>query len=180
MTATVKARKDSQTSPDLGALPRRGATEECVDINDVVLDAVARLVDELRNHRIVVATTLQSGLPSIKGNHAQLQQALVYLIENAIEAMAGVASRTRLLRICTARRDQGILVTVEDRGPGFDRLQRDRLFDPLYTTKPKRVGLGLPTCRFIVAAHGGRVWARPGETCGAVLHIAVPAPRSGM
>jgi C4-dicarboxylate-specific signal transduction histidine kinase len=169
--------KDGQLMPGIGVVPRSGAAETCVDINDVVLDALGRLIGDLRSHRVVVTTSLESGLPPVKGNEAQLQQAFVYLIENAIEAMADTAWRTRLLRICTARRGGGILITVEDRGRGIALLECEHLFDPLYTTKPKRVGLGLPTCRFIVAAHGGQVWAMPGETRGAVLQVALPGMR---
>ncbi len=172
-----KALRDGRLIPDIGIVPRRGGAEEFLDINDVVLEAIARLPDELRSHRIVVALSLEGGLPPIEGNNAQLQQAFVYLIENAIEAMAGVALRARRLRISTERRGQVIIVRVKDRGRGIATTDYDGIFDPLYTTKPKRVGLGLPICRSIIAAHGGRVWAKPGETGGAVLEVALPAAR---
>ena len=149
-------------------------------INDVVLDTLTNLDGKLRSRRVVVATALGSGLPAVKADRAQIRQALSILIENAMEAMDDVASRARLLRIRTERHARGILVTVADSGRGIDPRASDRMFEPTYTTKPKNAGLGLPICRSIIVAHGGRVWARPGETCGAVLQVILPgAPSSG-
>jgi signal transduction histidine kinase len=117
-------------------------------------------------------------LPLIEGYRVQLQQVVLNLILNAVEAMSCVSERPRELRIGTTRNASGgILVAVRDNGPGFDPAIANRLFDPFYTTKPDGIGMGLPICNSIIEAHGGRLWAGANEPRGAVFQFTLPLER---
>jgi signal transduction histidine kinase len=119
-------------------------------------------------------------VPSILADRVQLQQVLVNLIANAIDAMRSVCDRQRRLRITVGvvERD-GVLVSVADNGAGIAADMRERIFDPFFTTKADGMGLGLPICRSIVEAHGGRVWASPGCPHGTVFRLILPAREAG-
>ena len=105
-------------------------------------------------------TQLADGLPLIEGDRVQLQQVILNLIVNAVEAMSGVAEAARELLISTGQAEpDGVLVAVRDSGPGLDPANLERLFDAFYTTKPSGMGMGLAICRSIIEAHGGRLWA---------------------
>jgi signal transduction histidine kinase len=145
-----------------------------LDINDVVEDALALARGELRRHGIAVDAKLDAVVGRITANRAQLQQVLLNLIANAIEAMDKDAVWPRALRVHTESDGQDILVTVEDTGPGIDPSDSERIFDPLLTTKSGATGWGLPVCRSIVEAHGGRMWATPGVARGTALHFTLP------
>jgi signal transduction histidine kinase len=104
-----------------------------------------------------------------------LQQVILNLIMNAAEAMDAVTDRPRTLRIKTEReKDNGVLITLQDSGPGIDPESTDRIFNAFFTTKPQGMGMGLSICRSIVEAHGGRLWTSAGMDQGAVFHIALP------
>lgn len=150
-----------------------------IDINDVVMEALVLARDELRNHGVTVETVPGQKLPPTSANKVQLQQVLLNLIANAIEAMNAVGSRIRRLRVRTESSGQGVLVAVEDSGTGIDPKDCERIFDPLFTTKAGGMGLGLPICRSIVEAHGGRIWATPGAAGGTVLQFALPVNPPG-
>jgi signal transduction histidine kinase len=96
------------------------------------------------------------------------------LIVNGIEAMGGEKGGRRELRVTSARDGTAVLVAVKDTGPGIDPAQLDHLFDAFYTTKPNGIGMGLAICRSIIEAHGGRLWAAPGEKSGAVFQFTLP------
>jgi signal transduction histidine kinase len=109
----------------------------------------------------------------------QLQQVILNLVKNAIEAMSGVNDRRRELTIVSARRPDGIVVEVRDSGVGFEALGAERLFEAFYTTKPEGLGVGLSISRSMVEAHGGRLWAIPNEPHGAVFAFSLPVADEG-
>jgi signal transduction histidine kinase len=111
----------------------------------------------------------------------QLQQVLLNLIINAIQSMSAVQDRPRDLIIRCEREEapgEGVLITVEDSGSGFDASSGERIFDSMFTTKEGGMGMGLSISRSIIAAHGGRIWASPGESVGAIFRIVLPPERS--
>src|SRR4029453_10980953 len=121
---------------------------------------------------------LAPGLPKVVGDRTQLQQVVLNLIVNAIEAMGGIDGGTRELRISTEREAAaGVLVTVRDSGPGLDPADVEHLFKAFYTTKPTGMGMGLAICRSMVEAHGGRMCAGPNEPRGAVFQFTLPLER---
>ena len=157
------------------ALTRREAPRmELLDVNRKVREVVAFAEHELKTHGIVLRTELAPALPSVAGDRVQLQQVLLNLVVNAIEAMSGVDDRARELTIVTAAKEPGgVVVEVRDSGPGLDE-GAERVFEPFYTTKAQGIGIGLSISRSIVEAHGGRLWANPNEPRGAVFRFTLP------
>ena len=148
------------------------------DLNEAVLEMVALTRSEVLSHGILLQTELAPGLPGVDGDRTQLQQVILNLIVNAIEAMGGIDEGTRELRISTEREAAGgALVTVRDSGPGLDLADTERVFTAFYTTKPKGMGMGLAICRSMVEAHGGRMWAGANEPRGAVFQFTLPLQR---
>jgi signal transduction histidine kinase len=132
----------------------------------------------LQRQGVSLQTQLATGLPLIEGDRIQLQQVILNLILNAAEAMSGTDRAARETRISTGTEaSSGVLVTVQDFGPGLDPQSLDRLFEACYTTKPDGLGMGLPICRSIIEAHGGRLWATPNEPRGAVFQFTLPIER---
>jgi signal transduction histidine kinase len=120
-------------------------------------------------------------LPLIEGDRIQLQQVILNLVLNAVEAISGIDEGAREMRISTDRESSnGVLVSVRDLGPGLDPESVDRLFEPFYTTKPNGLGMGLAICRSIVEAHGGRLWATANEPRGAVFQFILAPERDEM
>jgi signal transduction histidine kinase len=124
---------------------------------------------------VSVRTQLAESLPPIEGDRVQLQQVILNLIVNAVEAMSGIDEGSRRLQI-SAEIDGSncVLVAVRDSGPGLDPASMERLFDPFYTTKSSGMGMGLSICRSIVDAHGGRIWATADVPHGATFQITLP------
>jgi C4-dicarboxylate-specific signal transduction histidine kinase len=144
------------------------------EIDKVILEVIALTRGELVKNAVSVQTQLAEGLPLIRGDRVQLQQVILNLILNAVQAMSGITERTRELLIRTEQEASGaVLVTVQDSGPGFSRESVDRLFDPFYTTKADGMGMGLSICRSIVDAHGGRIWALLTAGLGAVVQVSL-------
>jgi signal transduction histidine kinase len=131
-----------------------------LDINDVIDEVVALVKREALSHRVALRLELASGLPTVRGDRIQLQQVIINLIINGLQAMAMVTDRARVLTIRTQpyESDQ-VLVAVEDVGVGIEPESLARLFNAFYTTKPNGMGMGLSICRSIVEAHWGRAWA---------------------
>ena len=130
----------------------------------------------IANNRITVNTNLMDGLNPVQGDRVQLQQVVLNLVLNAVEAMGSVEGRDRELLVSTKQTEgNGVLVAVRDSGPGIDPGHLDRVFEPFYTTKASGVGMGLSICRSIIEAHGGRLWAEPNEPRGAVFQFTLPA-----
>jgi PAS domain S-box-containing protein len=147
-----------------------------VDLNDVIADVLSFARGELLANHISVRSALLEGLPSITGDPVQLQQVVLNLVMNAVEAMASVMDRERILAVTSQRADDGSpIVTVEDSGFGLDAANADRIFDAFFTTKPGGMGMGLSISTSIVEAHGGRLWASPMLPHGTAFHFALPA-----
>lgn len=145
------------------------------DLNEAILEMVVLTRSEMFKHGILLQTDLAPGLPMVKGDRTQLQQVILNLILNAIEAMEGVGERAGALRINSEREAAGgVLVTVRDSGPGLDPADVERVFEAFYTTKAKGMGMGLAICRSMVEAHGGRMWASANEPRGAVFQFSLP------
>ena len=143
-----------------------------IEINKVILEVIALTRGELMKNGVSAQTQLAEGLPPIEGDRVQLQQVILNLILNAVQAMSGVTERPRELLISTQQEaSRVVLVTVQDSGPGFRPESFDRLFTPFYTTKADGMGMGLSICRSIVNAHGGRMWASLVAGLGAVVQF---------
>src|SRR5262249_49371578 len=130
-------------------------------------------------HQIVLGTSLAADLPPVLGDRIQLQQVVLNLVTNAIEAMRDVTGRRRELMV-SARRDEGGAggggrVVVDDTGGGFEPAHVERFFQALYTTKPEGLGMGLSISRSIILSHGGRLWGTPNVGQGATFQFVVPA-----
>jgi signal transduction histidine kinase len=146
-----------------------------VDINDLITEAVALVQGEVAKQSVVVRTELAAGLPKVSGNRIQLQQVILNLIMNGIEAMTSVTDRARTLRLSSKAQEPGeVLITVEDSGTGIDPRNSKRIFEALFTTKSRGMGMGLSICRSIVEAHNGRLWASPRMPHGTAFHVALP------
>jgi signal transduction histidine kinase len=146
-----------------------------VGLNEAILEVMALTHGEVVKHGVAVQTHLAEGLPRIHGDRVQLQQVLLNVILNAVEALSGVSAGARELRIGTGPDAAGgVLVTVQDSGPGLQPESVDRLFDAFYTTKPGGMGMGLAICRSIVEAHGGQIWAARAAGPGATVQFTLP------
>jgi PAS domain S-box-containing protein len=145
-----------------------------LDVNGAVCDVEPLVRAELRRHEVALTLDLAPGLPPVIGDRVQLQQVLLNLVMNGIEAMAAVTDRPRELLIRSRPHEKDhVLVAVHDTGVGIDPHDLDQLFNAFFTTKPAGMGIGLSICRSIVDAHGGRLWATPNEGYGATFHFAL-------
>ena len=147
-----------------------------LDGNEVIREALLLAEGHLLRGGVTVKTELAADLPAVLGDRLQVQQVLLNLILNAIDAMSAVTERRRELFIRSARHPDGVLIQVEDSGKGLDLERLDRIFEPFFTTKPRGIGMGLSIGRWIVEAHGGRLWATPGVSQGAVFQFTLPVP----
>jgi PAS domain S-box-containing protein len=149
---------------------------ECLDINAGIHEVIELTRGEAVKNGVLVQTELAAGLPPVEGDRVQLQQVILNLIMNAVEAMCGVSNGAREMLISTRKSEPGdVLVAVRDSGPGLAPPTLERLFDAFYTTKPGGLGLGLSICRSIVEAHGGRMWATANMPRGAIFEFTLPA-----
>jgi signal transduction histidine kinase len=160
------------------ALTRKSAPEMVsLDINDAIREVIVLMGAEFRRHGVRVETSLPAKIGSVIGDRVQLQQVVMNLIMNGIEAMADSVTGQRRVQIRSANDESGgVLVAIADSGPGLDLARADRLFEAFFTTKPEGMGMGLSICRSIIDAHGGRLWASPNLPHGAVFQFTLPAP----
>jgi signal transduction histidine kinase len=150
--------------------------KERFDLNEAIDEVIVMVRSTITKNKIVVRTHLMSGLVAIRGDRVQLQQVLVNLILNAVEAMSSVEDRARELSIRTEQSQSGgIFVAVHDSGPGIDPGNLEQVFEPFYTTKTSGVGMGLSICQTIINHHGGRLWVSANEPQGAVFQFTLPA-----
>jgi C4-dicarboxylate-specific signal transduction histidine kinase len=159
----------------LRALARKSGPQPTrLDINDVIRQVLAIARGELLRHNIALRTELASGGRLVMGDRVQLQQVLLNLIMNSVEAMSGVTERTKELSVSSTLAEPGsVLVAVEDTGAGLDPAVAERMFQPFFTTKPDGLGIGLAICRSIVEAHGGRLWMSPRQQHGADVRFTI-------
>jgi PAS domain S-box-containing protein len=149
--------------------------QACLDINEAIREVIALTRGEAAKTGVSVQTDLADGLPLIYGDRVQLQQVILNLIINALEAMSGVAETPRALLISTGQAEPGgVLVAVRDSGPGLDPASLEHLFNAFYTTKSGGMGMGLAICRSIIEAHEGQLWASANEPRGAVFRFTLP------
>jgi len=158
------------------ALAKKGPPrKDWLDINETILEVIALARSEAEKNHVLLQTQLSSDLPLILGDRIQLQQVILNLIINAIEAMSGADDDPREIEVGSTRDEpQGVVVTVRDSGPGLDPESLNRMFTAFYTTKPQGLGMGLAICRSIIDGHGGRLWATANAPHGAVLQFALP------
>jgi PAS domain S-box-containing protein len=148
-----------------------------LDVNQIIPEVISLLRNELSRNRISLGTDLASGLPRVPGDPVQLQQVLINLIMNAVEAMRTSTGRPRELLIRSARKPDGVLVQVQDSGPGIEPELRDRIFEPFFTTKAEGTGMGLSISRSIIESHGGQLALLPASR-GALFQFALPVAPS--
>jgi signal transduction histidine kinase len=158
------------------APPRR----EPFDLNEAVSEVILMVRSTIARNGIAISTQLMDGLLPVQGDRVQLQQVVLNLVLNAVEAMSAVEMGARELLISTEQDHTGALVAVRDSGPGIDPTHLERVFEAFYTTKSSGVGMGLSICRSIVDAHGGRLWAEANEPRGALFQFTLPAAQQGL
>jgi signal transduction histidine kinase len=150
-----------------------------LDVTELVGDVMELTRHELYTHLITFHLQCAGNLPPVLGDRIQIQQVLLNLVMNSIEAMQAVAARGRTLtiRVCLHEVDaqHGVLVRIQDTGMGLRQEDTSRLFEAFYTTKPNGLGMGLAICRSIVEAHGGKLWAEPNNGPGATFCFVLPA-----
>jgi PAS domain S-box-containing protein len=155
--------------------------KDWLDINEAILEVIALARSQAQNSRVSLQTQLSKEVPLILGDRIQLQQVILNLIINAIEALSGVGDGPRELEVGSGKHEpRGVLVTVRDSGPGLDPQSLDHLFTAFYTTKPQGMGMGLAISRSIIEAHGGRLWATANEHRGATFQFTLPADAARM
>ena len=152
-----------------------------LDINDVIREAILLVQREVLSHGVSLRTELASALPSVLGDRVQLQQVVINLLMNGVEAMEPITDRPREIVIRSQQHEGGqVLVAVSDSGIGLDSETAERLFSAFFTTKPSGMGMGLSISRSIIRAHGGRLWASPNTDHGAAFQFTVPINGSGV
>jgi predicted ATPase/signal transduction histidine kinase len=170
------AHRASGVIESIRQMTRKSApTRVPLDVNDAIRDTVTLLNSEIRRQRVVLKVDLDVRLPSIFGDRVQLQQVIMNLIMNGMEAMAKVDDRPRLLSLSTEADPSGTAtVTVADVGVGLPAGEIERLFEAFFTTKPNGLGVGLAICRSIIKAHGGALWASPNHPVGSIFRFTLP------
>jgi C4-dicarboxylate-specific signal transduction histidine kinase len=154
---------------------KASSRKDWVDINETILEVITLAHSEVHSNDVSLQTRLGDDVPLILGDRIQLQQVILNLMMNAIEAMNGLSDAPRELFIGSAKDgSQGVLVIVRDSGPGLDPGSLDRLFHAFYTTKSQGMGMGLAISRSIIEAHDGRLWATANAPRGAVFQFTLP------
>jgi PAS domain S-box-containing protein len=170
----------SEVIQRIRALCRRTDPQrERLDINDIIREVVLLARHEVLGHRVSLRTDLASALPTVLGDRVQLQQVMINLVINGMEAMAPVTDRPRELLIRSQHEADQVLLAVQDSGTGIDPDNADRMFGAFFTTKPSGMGMGLSISRSIIEAHGGRLWASPNAGPGATFQFSLPTDSKG-
>lgn len=172
-------KRTSEIVNRIRALARKAAPRrELLDVNQVILDVIALTRTLTQRNDVVLLSQLSTDPAPVLGDRIQIQQVILNLILNAIEAMTAIDGPRELRIGTTIQTPDRVIVTVNDTGPGIAAGNLERLFDAFYTTKPEGMGMGLSICRTIVEAHGGRISAPRGDTVGATLQFSIPLHRS--
>ncbi len=154
---------------------KKGAPErELIDVNEVILEMIVLLRSEAMRYSIAVRTELASDLPHAMGDRVQLQQVLLNLMLNGIDAMKDMGAGGELTIKSQPAENGQLLISVTDTGVGLPPQQAE-IFNPFFTTKPHGTGMGLPISRSIVESHGGRLWAADSSPCGATFYFTLPS-----
>ena len=148
--------------------------KDWLDINQTIREVIGLARNEIQRNGVALETQLSDDMPLIFADRIQLQQVMLNLMMNAIEAMTQVTTPRELLISSGADDSKGVVVVVRDSGPGLDSKSHERLFEPFYTTKPQGMGMGLAICRSLIEAHGGRLWATTNAPHGAVFQFTLP------
>jgi C4-dicarboxylate-specific signal transduction histidine kinase len=158
---------------------KQDTTAESMDLNEATREVVALSLSELQRSRVILREELAEDLPPVTGDRVQLQQVILNLLRNAVDAMSGVDDRPRKLAIRTERDEHDrVRLTVQDTGVGFEPQAEGRLFEAFYTTKKGGMGIGLSVSRSIIESHHGRLWSAPNDGPGATFSFSLPrAPK---
>ncbi|MBV8407684.1 MAG: AAA family ATPase [Alphaproteobacteria bacterium] len=181
--ALLRVVRDGQRAGDVigrirALINKAPPQKENLNINDAILEVVTLARTEALKKGVSVQVELADEAPPVRGDRVQLQQVILNLVVNAIEAMAGLDDPPRELLVTTEEREfNGVLVSVRDSGPGVDAASLERIFDAFYSTKVAGLGMGLSICRSIIEAHGGRLWASANTPRGAVFQFTLPGPK---
>jgi signal transduction histidine kinase len=151
-----------------------------INVNEIALEALRIFRDDLRSHRIITRTHLTSELLPVMGNRGQLQEVILNLVHNAIQAMVGVEADLRVLQVKTQLDDESIVLIVEGSGPGIDPTKMNSIFDTFVTTKRDGMGLGLAICRTIVERHAGKIFVTSAHPHGCLFHVVLPIGTPGL
>jgi hypothetical protein len=143
-------------------------------INDLINEVLEIMKVDLANQEVSLQTSLQEDLPAVIGNGIELQQVLINLISNSMEALVNVRAMSRMIWVHSFHSEAGVLVSVRDSGTGLNSSKVAKVFEPFYTTKATGMGMGLAISRSIIEAHGGRIWASRAETGGAIFQFVLP------
>jgi C4-dicarboxylate-specific signal transduction histidine kinase len=172
-----EARRAADVVRGLTTLAKRSRPQQSVvDIDNAIEEVFSLVRSEITLHGITLRSDLHAGNRSVYGDRVQLQQVLLNLIMNSIEAMRATADLPRRLTVSSElTATSGMLMTVEDTGAGVDPAVANRIFDGFFTTKPNGMGMGLSICRSIIEAHGGQIWASPCAPHGAAFQFILPA-----
>jgi signal transduction histidine kinase len=172
------SRRASEVIGRIRTLLQKGESQRTpLDLNDAIREVVALMQHQLTRKGIALSLNLAPRLPLVLGDRVQLQQVVLNLMVNAIDALDQVAAGPRELSLLSApTAGEKVAVSVRDSGPGIPAEQLERVFDSLFTTKPGGIGIGLTISRSIIQAHDGRIWADP-KTGGATFHFTLPALR---
>lgn len=169
-------KRASQVVQGLRALTRKAEVKATrLDINEVIAEAVTLVRNEIESHRIALQLDIAGDLPPVLANRVELQQVLINLMVNGMQAMEPVTDRPRRLVVGSSVQDDEVLVTVRDSGVGIDSANVNHLFNAFFTTKENGMGMGLSICRSIIESHGGRVWASSSDAGpGTTFKFALP------
>jgi C4-dicarboxylate-specific signal transduction histidine kinase len=173
--ATAQAGRASQIIRWLRDFTRKTVPRQNkADINEIIRDAEGFFQAEARQHQVSLRLELTDFLPPIRADVIQVEQVLLNLVRNGIEAMASVDTGKRILVIRTAMAGEALEIAVQDSGPGIFEKAADSIFNPFFTTKSQGMGMGLSISKSIIEAHGGRLWAESGPDGGAVFRFTLP------
>jgi signal transduction histidine kinase len=150
-----------------------------LDINGMIAEILDLMRPEIRRHEVVLSTELLPSVEPVWADRVQIEQVLVNLIMNAIEAMSLVVDRPRALRISSEGDGDNVLVAIADSGSGIELSKIDQIFEAFFTNKPEGMGMGLSICRSILEAHRGRIWASQNRPHGSILRFTLPEAKVG-
>jgi PAS domain S-box-containing protein len=160
---------------------KKDTTTDLVDLNKATREVIALSLSELQRGRVILHAEFADDLPLVTGDRVQLQQVILNLVRNALDAMSGVDDRPRQLRIITDRDEHDrVRLTIQDAGVGFESQDAERLFEAFYTTKNEGMGIGLSVSRSIIESHHGRLWAAPNDGPGATFAFSIPRRFEGV